>query len=380
MGALRGKLAFATGFSIAAVVLIAQWVIVWLVARLLPQDSAYISLGPLWDGWAIWDTGYYAGIAVEGYEGIETGKPAFFPAYPYLIRGFIAILGLQTSLGVASITAVIISKVAFLFAVGFLVRYVRLMWGRPIALYVALFVCLSPFSFFFAAGYTEPIFLLLAVLVFQAIADKRWLLAAVFVAVASGTRNIGIALLPALMWEMWQQRARIRDWILVVVIAPFGLVYYVAYLWWKTGDPLAFLAAQDLWSDRTFRIGFFFARIFYYPRQLIAEGPDFHDTYVPVVLLNFLIWAGCLALLYLCWKWLPRGLALFTTVVVIFPGLFSWISLGRYMLTALGIWIVLGIATHKYPLLKVGFPLLLACSTMLMTALMILFARGYWII
>jgi hypothetical protein len=60
--------------------------------------------------------------------------------------------------------------------------------------------------------------------------------------------------------------------------------------------------------------------------------------------------------------------------------LISWISLGRYLLPAIGAYIVLAKALDHVPwpqMIKIG---VVAISSILLTMLVIMFGHGYWVI
>ncbi len=91
-------------------------------------------------------------------------------------------------------------------------------------------------------------FLLASVGAFYAARTDRWAWAGAAAAAASATRSAGIVLLLPLALFWWQsQPRRLREgaWLL---LAPLGLVAYVAFLGLSEGDGLRFLQVQDAWS------------------------------------------------------------------------------------------------------------------------------------
>lgn len=79
-------------FAIVSRVMLAG--VAWYTLRVFPTVGPNANLGPVIGGWAIWDTGYYTRIAIEGYVTDDPGVPAFFPLYPLIIRLLMEILGL----------------------------------------------------------------------------------------------------------------------------------------------------------------------------------------------------------------------------------------------------------------------------------------------
>jgi Gpi18-like mannosyltransferase len=194
------------------------------------------------------DAWYYRQIAINGYEASSVdGTPkntwAFFPLYPLLIRA----LGANGSS--FSIIAVVTSNVAFLAAL-FAVAAV----GRDLGAAdddverAAWFLALFPTSYFFSLPMTESVFLLLSAGTMLAAARQRWWAAGLLGSLASATRFIGICLLPALLLLPWQRKQRMSARQLWLLIIPAGLISFVAYLYARTGDLLAFVHAQTLWG------------------------------------------------------------------------------------------------------------------------------------
>jgi Gpi18-like mannosyltransferase len=192
------------------------------------------------------DAWFYRQIAINGYEPRSPdGKPkntwAFFPLYPLLVRALGGGDGATFST-VAMLTSNV-ALLAALFAVAAAGRALgasdddveRATW------YMALF----PTSYFFSLPMTESLFLLLSAGTFLAAARQRWLAAGLLGALTSATRVIGICLLPALLLLPFQRKSKQRLWILIV---PLGVAAFVAYLYVRTGDPLAFIHAQTLWG------------------------------------------------------------------------------------------------------------------------------------
>jgi hypothetical protein len=96
-------------------------------------------------------------------------------------------------------------------------------------------------------------------------------------------------------------------------------------------------------------------------------------------LLNLVLFALALACLPVMWRRLDAGVALLTTLVML-QGMTSLISLGRYLLPAIGVYMVLGILAARPGwsawLLQVG----VVCSALVLAMLTILFAQDYWVI
>ena len=146
------------------------------------------------------DSGYYLAIAQHGYGALSSGKVAFFPVYPMLIK----VVALVTFSPV--LAGVLVSGAAFAVALLMLHRLTELEFGCRAADLTVLLLCFAPLSFFFTAIYSESIFLALTVGCLYAARLERWPLACVIAAGATLTRPTGIVLIGALAVVYWRSR------------------------------------------------------------------------------------------------------------------------------------------------------------------------------
>jgi Gpi18-like mannosyltransferase len=93
--------------------------------------------------WANFDGEHYVSVAENGYE---ADSPAFFPLYPLLMRSVAALFGGPVSPGVLSAYGVLISLVAFLFALYFVYRIVEEGWDVRAAQGTVLALAFSPLA------------------------------------------------------------------------------------------------------------------------------------------------------------------------------------------------------------------------------------------
>ncbi|HEV2527515.1 MAG TPA: mannosyltransferase family protein [Thermomicrobiales bacterium] len=394
-----------TWYAIGTVLVtrLALLLVAMMVVRALPRVAPYpeqlydrfLAGYPLLDGWARWDVSHYVAVARLGYGDPESpshdGGVGFFPLYPMLMRAAVQLVGAEPTGPNLALAALAISFFCFLVAVPLFAGLVADQLGERIARTATLLLCVSPFAFFFTAAYSESLFLLLAIASLRLSLAGRWRLAAAVAGLATVSRLVALALAPALVYLAWRRGEPLRELIITAAISVWGVVAYFGYLWATTGNPLAYFAAQSNWGD--------WRDYVWYYAEFLARDPVGYVSGDPrrlVILLNLLLGLGALALLPLVWRWLDGATAMLTTLLVVVQFANTWVSLGRYLLPAVGCAIVLAallegarprdrpdvlLASARLP--RTSTPLrdlTLVASAVLMAALMGLFAAGFWVV
>jgi hypothetical protein len=157
--------------------------LVWLVQRITSRPSP----ASLYRIWTLWDAGHYAQIAATGYR--DLSQAAFYPLYPLIERTLAPLVG-----GDPALAGILIANAACLAAFALLRLLVERDLGPAVARRTLLYLALFPTSMFFAAGYTESLFLLLAAGTFLVLRARRWLVAGLLAALATLTRATGLVL------------------------------------------------------------------------------------------------------------------------------------------------------------------------------------------
>jgi Gpi18-like mannosyltransferase len=116
-----------------------------------------------------------------------------------------------------------------------------------------LLVLAGPYAVFFAASYSEALFLAFGVAAWLCGTKRYWLWAGIFAALASATRPNGIFLAAAIV-VMYvaatlaaRQRIRIRT-LLATLVGFLGAAAYFGYLFAHTASLVAWSAAQAQWG------------------------------------------------------------------------------------------------------------------------------------
>jgi hypothetical protein len=274
-----------------------------------------------------------------------------------------------------ALAGLVIANVAFLIAAPLLANLTASRFGESAGRNAALLLCLGPFSFYFSAAYSESLFLLLALVALSFAQRRNWAWAAIAAGLASGTRLAGLALTPALLVQARRNRADREDMALIGLIAPGGAVLYFFYSSFAFGDPFAYLKAQATWGGWGDHVGYYLLLLLRQPAEALGGDPRHL-----IIVLNLAVAAVAVALLPRVWRQLDPAVAIFTVLIVVGHLLLTWVSLGRYLLPAVGLYVVGG-ALLSQPRLS-GWPrdLVLATSSLVLAVLTVLFAHGFWIV
>ncbi len=210
-------------------------------ARLLAGAPAGDVPGFL-ERWDRWDVGLLRKVAELGYGGYpdrypDRGIEAFFPGFPLvlaLVRRVVpdwTAAGLLVSLVAGAVAAVWLARLAALDGLP----------GDRAVLYLVL----SPYAVFLAAGYSESLFLALALPAWWCARQGRWRVAGLLVAGACLVRVNGVFLALGLLVHLLTRAERPwRDAAWLAAPPAVVLAAHTAYLYALTGDPLRWLHAQ----------------------------------------------------------------------------------------------------------------------------------------
>ncbi|HEX6291674.1 MAG TPA: mannosyltransferase family protein [Herpetosiphonaceae bacterium] len=318
--------------------------------------------------WMNWDGAHYQAIAEAGYtfEGVPWPNIAFFPLYPLLMRTVMATANVSSS-----VAALLVSHAALLVAVLLLYDLLLHDFGRIVAYRANIFLLAFPTSFFFVAGYTESLALMLTVAAVWAMRRQRWWLTGVLGGLLAMTRVPGVLIAPVLglvylQHQQWRWRSLRLD-LLAVLLPPLGLALFMLYQWRVFGTPWAFLIAQQSWQNGL-------APPWVIPQQIVEELVKPSGWMQAALQLG--VWIGVLALALAALRRLPLAYGL-TGFLLILPAYFANIrdSLPRHVLISFPIFVVL--AREEQPLWLRW--LLLALLLPLLALLTMLYVNGFWI-
>lgn len=320
------------------------------------------------------DAAYYLLIAAKDY----TVNAGFFPLFPLSI--YVSTLPFKGTLSFDPIqyfVAIILVSAYFLIALSVFHKLLRFDYKENIAIWAIIFLLIFPTSFFYAAIYSESLFLLLSLLAFYFSRSKKWLIAGLFAGFLSATRLVGIAMLPALLYEYFRhEKNKSATKLISIFLSPLGLIAYAFYNFQKWGSPFYFIEAQGNFANNrsVSSIVLFPQTVFRYFKILLTVKPNIYEWWVAFFELSFFIFT--LSLFYIAWKKKVRlSYLIFGFLCFLLPissGTFT--GLPRYVLTIFPLFIALALIKNK--LFKIIYSII---SIILLFIFFMLFSKGYFI-
>ena len=390
-----------------------DWIVVgWVMAiKALLFYLGATSYAVLWDKyitnsqqwfeiWNQWDFGYYQQIAEFGYSATD-GSTAFYPLFPWLIRlvacftkSYLA-AGLISS-GIASVVAAILLR-----------RLVRLDYPGSVAMRSVWFFLIFPTAYFLHVGYSEGLFLALALACLLAARTERWWLAGVLGAFCWMTRAPGAVLVPTLAVEAaqqyWIRRKSCRhrgadrlsttqpadvdrpqaggysafpaarsawDWRwLWIAIVPTGFAAYLLISWHVSGDPFAFLQTRKMSFEQTFASPLTGVR-----QAIWADYPTPQEAEMVGTQELFFAALGFVCMIISWIKLRPVYAMWMTGSWFLYASVSFFRSMPRYTLTMFPIFILFALLGRN----RFWAGLLTAWSLLFFALFAVLFARGEW--
>lgn len=359
---------------------------VFLAAFFFPLQKLFLGGGmenylanPYFWSWINFDGEHYLSLVLQGYLPLTY---FYFPFYPLLVKAIALITG-ATFKGIA-VSGLLVSHLSFFLAMVGLWKLVGLDFKREIGKLTILFIVLFPTSFYFGSFYTESLFLALAVWSFYAARRGNWILAGLLGAALTATRITGLALFPAIAYELIRAKKENPKLNLLVpiislILIPAGLGIYMLYLNKATGDPLEFFNTIAIFGQQRSTNLVLLPQVFY--RYFFKVIPNVNFSYFPIVFTTLLEIVTALIFLVLSvWAFFKLRLsyALFLAAGYLIPTLSgSFSSFPRYVAVLFPAFILLAIWGRKLP--KVARSVIFVLLFVTLAIASMLFVRGYWI-
>jgi len=360
--------------------------LVFLSAFFFPLQKLFLGGGmdnylknPYFWSWLNFDGEHYLSIALQGYLPLTH---FYFPLFPILSK-FLSLLIGGGFKDIAT-SGLIVSHLSFFLALIGVWRLVGLDYKRDIARLTILFILLFPTSFYFGAYYTESLFLALAVWALYFARKRKWLLAGLLGAGLTATRITGLALLPAVAYEVWKTKKENPKLnlffpIISILLIPVGLGIYMLYLNKTTGNPLEFFSSIAIFGQQRSTNLVLLPQVFY--RYFFKVIPNLAFSYFPIVFTTFLEIATALVFLFLLvWSFFKLRLSYslyFLAGYLIPPLSGSFSSFPRYVAVLFPAFILMAVWSQKLPKTAKAVIFLLLFVTLAVASM--LFVRGYWV-
>jgi Gpi18-like mannosyltransferase len=206
-----------------------------------PLQVAHYSLEPTnrLSFLANWDGVDYISVSLHGYTtAFMTG---FFPFYPVLI--FI----LHKIIGSSLIDALTISWACLVGAIYYYLKIIKFYFkitDNTEALKAALLFVLFPSGVYLLSAYTESLFALLSLGAIYYALRKSYVKTGLLAALATATHINGAFSLLLVVLILIEERERVRNVFITLVIGSLGLISYMTYLLFRYHNPLEFIDAQ----------------------------------------------------------------------------------------------------------------------------------------
>ena len=367
---------------------LAFFVITCLTALFVIPDFSWkaLPIDTLWQSWYRWDSVHFSYLATHGYT--DWWRTAFFPLFPLLER-YLAVLT-----GDPFIAGLIISNVAGLGMLVVLYRLVEEDFDSERAYRTALYLSVFPTAFFFAAAYTESLFLLFALLGFYYMRQGNWWLAGACGFFATLTRSTGLLLLVPFCYEYLRQHQfklrTLRFDVFGGALIVAGLGLFMLYCYHRFHSFFPFSKAEHfMWSRDPQSPWFLIKNVI----AGIAQSNGFLSFHALRNIIDASQILLILALIILSvvgpwrfprnrWVYAIYGIVLFVVLqinpVKVNPirGPFPLQSFPRYMLEVFPAFIVLA-ALGKYRTVHLSYVMV---SGVVLFVLLSLFLTGHWVV
>ncbi|MGX1118694.1 hypothetical protein RKD37_004057 [Streptomyces ambofaciens] len=212
-----------------------------------------------WDVLATWDGWWYLQVAEHGYSPslvrlggdglftVQQNSVAFFPLYPALIR----MVSESTGLGLYG-SGILVSVLTSFVAAAGIYAVISLLAGARAGTVAAGLWAVAPGAGVEWAVYSESLFVALAAWTCYAVMKGRWVAAGLLAFTAGLNRPtsavligaVGLAALVTLARPASRREHGVRGPVYAMLVAPLGLLSYIAWVGWSTGEATAYFTLQ----------------------------------------------------------------------------------------------------------------------------------------
>lgn len=340
-----------------------------------------------------WDAGWYKSIVTEWYH-TNAASPVFYPLFPLLVGllhaltfGFFGILA----------SGLFINTIALWLTLAALLQIADHFVSKEHRWYVPLLFLTAPTAVFMHFFYGEAVFCAVGFWAYNFALKRQWLPMALTLGILTSSRLpsllfIGLCALEYARAYNWQLRSIVNKRTLVFLLTPLGFVIYGIYLAVIRNDFWAMFngyKASNDWPYQVFNpnvIETWFESTKKLLRTFTTNIPfdeGFAVNYLlPLIGIGLLLLSSLiLAIAYGTKKTNRIGipLGIFGVVCAIFFSLNSnLISVDRYLLPCLSLYICGGLLIAKHTGAKYIIGALIYCGILLQAYLLIFFVNNYF--
>ncbi|MEV5016049.1 hypothetical protein ACIGW1_29745 [Streptomyces sp. NPDC053780] len=244
-----------------------------------------------WDVLATWDGWWYLQVAEHGYHPslvrldsdglftVQQNSVAFFPLYPALIR----MVSESTGLGLYG-SGILVSVVSSFIAAAGIYAVISLLAGARAGTIAAGLWAVAPGAGVEWAVYSESLFVAIAAWACYAVMTRRWVVAGLLAFTAGLNRPtsavligaVGLAALVTLARPESRREHGIRGPVYAMLVAPLGLLGYIAWVGWSTGEATAYFTLQREGWAHFFDYGAYTLDVL---RNLTVGKGDYHFAF-----------------------------------------------------------------------------------------------------
>ncbi|PPS82792.1 hypothetical protein [Streptomyces sp. MH60] len=212
-----------------------------------------------WDVLGTWDGWWYLQVAEHGYSPalvrlggdglftVQQNSVAFFPLYPALIR----MVSESTGLGLYG-SGILVSVLTSFVAAAGIYAVISLIAGARAGTVAAGLWAVAPGAGVEWAVYSESLFVAIAAWACYAVMKGRWVAAGLLAFTAGLNRPtsavligaVGLAALVTLARPASRREHGVRGPVYAMLVAPLGLLSYIAWVGYRTGEATAYFTLQ----------------------------------------------------------------------------------------------------------------------------------------
>jgi len=293
---------------------------------------------------------------------------AFFPLHPLIVKALSDLTHIPV-LGVAYLLGNL-----FLFgALIYLYKYISIFFSVTAARNTIILVAASPVNVYFTSFYTESLFLFLSSAAIYYATQRRWILGGILGSLLGATRNtgflIGLIFIAIFLFNRdWKREdSKLRSFLLSLTLIPVGLLTYMIFLHYRTGDYLAFYHVQKAgwgWTQNSSPLWIVDSL------RWLVDGQLFGSMFVKVK--HLVLITACVSCVYFLLK--KRYIELIVILPITLFTLNSTMFAYRHFLALYPIYLMLVLLGEKRKWL---FGSILACEAAIMPLAVYLWVTGF---